>query len=340
NIKKGMDWRQKGVIALLCLCVAVYTFVTVSKSRNSIQGFTPPPLKVPIKEASIAPPHYPYEDVDIWKYIDATSTSPFRKPTTQNTSLVIYNRIPKCGSTTLLTMIKRLQRNNSYNAITSSDYFHERLKEEGCKAFVRKCSRMKKRTIFNRHIYYVPFGEDHKKEPVYINMIRDPVEHAISSYYFYRHDSLLKKKFSPEEKNMSLQQCLSGAKSEQDLTRCNLDTSVYPRWFCGHSDACLYNITYAIEKAIYNIDNAYTFIGVTEQYNISIQFFEKLLPEYFRGAWRDYVSLRKPALKKTSGKIEVSTDIKDLMKSHLAPSYVIYNYILKKFKATVAAHGL
>ena len=42
------------------------------------------------------------------------------------------------------------------------------------------------RTVYIQHQYYVNFTENGQQQPVYINLIRDPVERLISRYYFDR----------------------------------------------------------------------------------------------------------------------------------------------------------
>ena len=42
------------------------------------------------------------------------------------------------------------------------------------------------RTVYVQHQYYVNFTENRQQQPVFINMMRDPVEHLVSSYYYKR----------------------------------------------------------------------------------------------------------------------------------------------------------
>ncbi|CAH1790901.1 unnamed protein product [Owenia fusiformis] len=275
--------------------------------------------------------------------------SPFREPSTEDISLVFYNRVPKCGSSTLEHILYYVSNVNNFRYSECGDYRHWRLNNNDYIAFIRSLTVLSRPFVIDRHLFYVKCTdikndvasterERKLKEPIYINMVRDPVEQAISNYYYDRLDGMSRKNFSEKEKKKTIEECLAGASSGQDLASCGLNMNLYAQWFCGHSDDCLYNITYAVETAIYNIDSAYTFIGITEHFELSLKAFEKLLPRYFNGSVAKYQTrIRK---KVTSNKVEPSPYIKGLLKQYLHPSYIVYNHIKKKFDATIAKLGI
>jgi hypothetical protein len=100
-----------------------------------------------------------------------------------------FFRVPKCGSiwmTRLMYLLGAGDR-NSYNV--ESPY------EPGEKPFltqseeqvvVNHLESVPHPSLYIRHQYFIDFHEHGKKRPLYINVIRDPVEKFRSFYYFIR----------------------------------------------------------------------------------------------------------------------------------------------------------
>ena len=69
-----------------------------------------------------------------------------------------------------------------------------------------------KPTVYIRHQYFIDFGEHEKHRPIYINVIRDPVEKFRSFYYFIRNGNLegdgADVVMSEKKKLMTIDQCV------------------------------------------------------------------------------------------------------------------------------------
>ena len=107
----------------------------------------------------------------------------------QNPQILIYNRVPKCGSQTLSMLINQLGRKNGFlsKAVFQNGEKPERTLSEQ-KDFMRELQGYAKdnRVLFTRHQYFIDFSPFDWAEPVYMNLIRDPVDRFVSFYYFSR----------------------------------------------------------------------------------------------------------------------------------------------------------
>ena len=62
-----------------------------------------------------------------------------------------------------------------------------------------------------------------------------------------------------------------------------------PKWqlvpyFCGHDARCRSRSSWAVEKAKENIDKYFTFVGILEDLEGSLEVMENILPRYFKDA--------------------------------------------------------
>ena len=57
-------------------------------------------------------------------------------------------------------------------------------------------------------------------------------------------------------------------------------------YFCGEEAFCKIPSEQSLEKAIDNIEKHYLFVGVLEEFELSLRVFEELLPSFFTGSAR------------------------------------------------------
>jgi hypothetical protein len=115
---------------------------------------------------------------------------------------VVYNRVPKCGSTTTLDIIRFLRKKLHYNVFNDiapkMKHFMESDEQEYGKkgnseseldeisGLVRNITQFKRPILYIRHVYFVDFPKYGYREPLYINIARDPVSLFISNYFYLR----------------------------------------------------------------------------------------------------------------------------------------------------------
>ena len=287
-----------------------------------------------------------------------------------NPEILLYNRVPKCGSTTMLTLLKGLKKLHSnsknnefelYNDIYPNQKHFlptlemrlEYVQNVTNKIYTREISGPNQPNlpvIYVRHIHFVNFTRYGYPMPLYINLIRDPVEHFISNYYFLRKGFAKNKNLSEEQRkkwdhhdiisddqrNVTLADCI-----KKQLTGCKTIYSDIIPYFCGNDVWCRKRNSRALEAAKNNIESSFMAVGILEDLPNSLKLFEYTLPTFFKGLGYLY---RKNSQKlssntKTSGKLEESEKLKDYLRERLKPEMELYAFVrdlmyrrLDKFK--------
>uniref|UniRef100_H2ZHU6 Uncharacterized protein n=1 Tax=Ciona savignyi TaxID=51511 RepID=H2ZHU6_CIOSA len=102
---------------------------------------------------------------------------------------VVYNRAPKCASTTMRRIIIQLSRHEEALFklhLESKPFIKQKLNLTEQEELVHSWSVLPTPTIFIRHLHYIDFTRFGYIQPSYINVIREPVARYVSAYYFNR----------------------------------------------------------------------------------------------------------------------------------------------------------
>lgn len=80
------------------------------------------------------------------------------RPSAANRSVeslvLLYNRVPKCGSSTVLALLRKLAKQNKFHTKSSRTYFSRDLSLQQRAEMTTFIARINKRTLFDRHFYY------------------------------------------------------------------------------------------------------------------------------------------------------------------------------------------
>ncbi|KAH0618439.1 hypothetical protein JD844_017647 [Phrynosoma platyrhinos] len=176
--------------------------------------------------------------------------------------------------------------------------------------------------FYHGHISFLDFAKfGVKKKPIYINVIRDPIERLVSYYYFLRFG---------DDYRPGLRRRKQGDKKVKVHLRvfvyC-LALNVGSRW--------------ALEQAKYNLINEYFLVGVTEELEDFIMLLEAALPRFFRGATELYRTGKKSHLRKTTEKkLPTKETIAKLQQSEIwKMENEFYEFALEQFQF-VRAHAV
>ncbi|XP_023349650.1 uronyl 2-sulfotransferase [Eurytemora carolleeae] len=206
---------------------------------------------------------------------------------TTNSNIIIYNRVPKCASTSINNLIGKLSKLNRFGVQHSSVYhikvtsFEENIK---LASSFRKISESGEKVVFDRHFYYV----DWKRlgiQPILINMIREPVERVISQFYYLRSKGRWNKLVERPARSWfekDLEVCVLNQDPE-----CQYDKvqELQITYFCGTEWECGDGQSWkALQKAKYNIEHEYSVVGILENFNASLAVLEAFIPGFFAGA--------------------------------------------------------
>lgn len=255
-----------------------------------------------------------------------------------NVSYVVFNRVPKCGSMFLTTLCYKLGSQNKFN-VESPYEIGEKPQKTATeqRKFIDELYTLPSPNMYIRHQWFVNFQEFHSNNPVYINLIRDPISRFESFYYFSRFGNNKggggQAALTDELKNESVDECVHNRRKE----------CVMPYWqvvpyFCGQDTRCAQRTQWAVDRAKDNVERHYLFVGTLEDLELTLKILEKLIPGYFSGAQE--LSTQGPSEKmkletQTKSKRESSEATKMFLKEEtsLRYEYQLYDFIRHRMAA-------
>lgn len=235
----------------------------------------------------------------------------------KSTDVIFYNRVPKTGSTTFVGIVYEISKDLNYHVIhvNTSRNSHV-LSLEDQERFVRNISDWKVRrpALFHGHISFMEFSKfsSDTVNPIYINMIRDPIERLVSYYYFLRFgDDFSQKQRRRKGNRVSFDECLK--RKEHDCDAVNMWLQI--PFFCGHSFKCwIPGSQWALDQAKRNLIDKYLVVGITEEMHDFFALLEVVMPRFFNGSTRVYEEGRMSHLRKTFKKQPVTQETLDILR--------------------------
>ncbi|KAM4574321.1 heparan sulfate 2-O-sulfotransferase 1 [Fundulus diaphanus] len=266
-------------------------------------------------------------------------------PVAENDDMVIiYNRVPKTASTSFTNVAYDLCSKNRFHVLhinTTKNNPVMSLQDQV--RFVRNVTtwREMKPGFYHGHVAYLDFSKfGVKGKPMYINVVRDPIERLVSYYYFLRfgddYRPGLRRRKQGDKK--SFDDCVSSGGSDCAAEKLWLQIP----FFCGHHSEC-WNAgsRWALEQAKYNLVNEYLLVGVTEELEDFIMILEAALPRFFKGAAELYRTGKRSHLRKTTEKKPPTKEtIAKLQQSNIWKiENEFYEFALEQFQF-VRAHAV
>ena len=192
-------------------------------------------------------------------------------------SRVVYNRVPKCGSSTMITLIKKLGERNNFTVVVD-DHFKPNLEQ-----LSTIVDNLPPRTFYINHCGFWP---DAPPDVAWINMLRDPVSRTMSGYYYKVDPASRGKTLASEALRQQKSDPKCGCfKREFDSCvrqrrnkNCPLDMSSAASYFCSPDEVC------SIELAHARATSRYAFVALSDEMVRSVASLEAILPSWFAGA--------------------------------------------------------
>lgn len=105
-----------------------------------------------------------------------------------NIDLVFFNRVPKVGSQTLMVLMQLLAKRNNFKATRDKPSNTETIMMTPSfeMNLVEEIMENGEPATYSKHVAYIDFDALNYPQPIYINMVRDPVERIISWFYYVR----------------------------------------------------------------------------------------------------------------------------------------------------------
>ncbi|KAL3283219.1 hypothetical protein HHI36_006368 [Cryptolaemus montrouzieri] len=215
--------------------------------------------------------------------------------------IIIYNRVPKTASTSFVGVAYDLCKKNHFHVlhvnVTANSHV---LSLNNQLSLAKNMSQWDsiKPALYHGHFAYFDFSKFGFQKPLYINLIRKPLDRFISYYYFVRYGDnyrpyLVRKKHGD---TMTFDECVAKKLPECDPNNLWLQVP----FFCGHAANCRKpGNKWALAEAKKNIVTNYLLVGVTEELQDFISILEITVPRMFRGALDHYLNSNKSHLRKT-----------------------------------------
>ncbi|CAH1802374.1 unnamed protein product [Owenia fusiformis] len=285
----------------------------------------------------------------------------------RNEDLIIYTEVPKCASTTFMQILSNAcDSSKKYSTHYTKPLVIQNLlkvtdlsrRQKFVKTQVLPFT--KKPYIFRGHLGFFDFNELGYKQPLFIDLVRDPVERWISLYYYQTSNSALRKrlKLSPDEIKQTLGYCLQfwirqtncEGRDVKETAAC-LNTRpfsgckgahikpIYPEWFSGkYMD--INTSMVSIERAKTNIEKYYTFIGITEHFKETLVAMETILPRFKNELSVAYKQKKEKRENVGRNKVRPNNASIAVMKEVLADDYDLYKFILQRFYIHMTCLGV
>ncbi|XP_060986001.1 uronyl 2-sulfotransferase isoform X2 [Dama dama] len=207
-------------------------------------------------------------------------------------SQVVYNRVGKCGSRTVVLLLRILSEKHGFNLVTSDIHNKTRLTKNEQMELIKNISTAEQPYLFTRHVHFLNFSRFGGDQPVYINIIRDPVNRFLSNYFFRRFGD-----WRGEQNHMIRTPSMRQEERYLDINECILEN--YPEcsnprlfyiipYFCGQHPRCREPGEWALERAKLNVNENFLLVGILEELEDVLLLLERFLPHYFKGVLSIY----------------------------------------------------
>ncbi|KAG5309400.1 PIPE sulfotransferase, partial [Acromyrmex insinuator] len=259
--------------------------------------------------------------------------------------VLFFNRVPKVGSQTFMELLRRLSIRNafSFNRDRVQRVETIRLAPIEQLHLARMVSSYSEPSVYVKHVCFTNFTEFHLPEPIYINIVRDPVERVISWYYYVRAPwyYVERKQIFPDlplpDPNWlkkDFESCVLKDDRECRYLQGEIHEGIGDHrrqtlFFCGHSEKCTpFNTVGALERAKLAVEKHYAVVGVLEDINTTLTVLENYVPRFFQGATDVYYDQVNSftRINRNFFKPPVSEEVKNLVRSNFTREVEFYQF--------------
>ncbi|XP_047475947.1 heparan sulfate 2-O-sulfotransferase pipe-like [Penaeus chinensis] len=267
--------------------------------------------------------------------------------------ILVYNRVPKTGSESIMLLLRDLAARNNFAFYKDRARMveHVTLNESELENELQLIDSFQPPAVYVRHVCYINFTTFNKTQPLYINMVRDPVERVISWYHYVRASWYIVNR----QKNFPKMPPPSVPWLRKDFETCVLNRDVECRYtegtkvpgfaqlthfFCGQENECRkFNTQAALQKAKENVERYYSVVGVLEELNVTLAVLEHYIPRFFRGArdlyWGEIKRFSK--VNRNAFKPSIPERIKEMVRKNFTREIEFYKFCKRRLYKQYAA---
>ncbi|XP_064546019.1 heparan sulfate 2-O-sulfotransferase pipe isoform X8 [Drosophila montana] len=213
------------------------------------------------------------------------------------------------------------------------------------KAEILNCSTA---NSYTKHVAFLNFAAFGHPWPIYINLVRDPIERLVSWFYYARAPWYLADRvnaFGSDYKIPTLEWL------QKDFNRCILEHDpecVYEQsdtghlgdhrrqtlFFCGQqAELCMpFNSQEAMQQAKRNVEKRYAVVGTWEDTNTTLSVLEAYIPRYFAGAKDVYYAMRRDMenVNRNAFRPTISEEARALLSRNLTQEIEFYQFVRQR----------
>ncbi|XP_065575796.1 uronyl 2-sulfotransferase-like [Artemia franciscana] len=208
----------------------------------------------------------------------------------QNDRWLIYTELPYSESSAYTHILERLSKIGRFS-YTSHPYrtkWNRILKESEKENLVTWFEYQPMEKAYNRKMLFFDFSPylKYTKDitPTYISVLRKPIDRLFLWYLEtnYSQTAQKKKYFIPGKELQIVKDEFKLKLEKLHFNISGLSTSFFfsTAFFCGQNLECLKPSRYAYEKAVKNIEQFYTVVGLYEDANTTLSSFKRLIPRF------------------------------------------------------------
>jgi len=368
-IRQYVPKRASELLALVSLSTTFFLFIhtrdlasrleQVQQPDVSGEGFEEIVLKGGLTAAQSGRQRLPSRDLSTaqereeYRKLDPLELNNTRKAVKET---LFFNRVPKVGSQTTMELLKSLSVKNNF-------HYH---KDRTQKVETIKLSSREEKWLSNlldffsppsvyvKHVCFVNFTKYGLPMPIYVNMVRDPIERVISWYYYVRAPWYFverKRAFpdlplpNPNWLRKDYETCVRRGDNECRYTEGDErdDFGQLTEFFCGQEDECTgFNTEVAMKKAKENVERHYAVVGVLEELNKTLTVLEHYVPRFFKGAldvyWNEVQIFSK--INRNIYKPSVAEDVKDIVRKNFTRELEFFDFCKQRLHKQYMALNL
>ncbi|KAK7150212.1 hypothetical protein R3I93_011464 [Phoxinus phoxinus] len=262
-------------------------------------------------------------------------------------SQVIYNRVGKCGSRTVVLLLRILAEKHQFNLVSSDIHNKTRLTKHEQVDLMRNISTIPQPFLYTRHVHFLNFTRFRIEQPVYINIIRDPINRFLSNYFFRRfgdwrgeQNHLIRTpQMKDDERYLDINVCIM-----ENYPECSNPRLFYiVPYFCGQHPQCREPGVWALERAKQNVIENFLLVGILEELEDVLLLLERLLPHYFSDVLSIYKSPTFWKMGNLTGTVKKhmpTIEALQVLYQRMKYEYDFYNFIRDQFHLTKKKIGL
>uniref|UniRef100_A0A1I8Q9X9 Sulfotransferase domain-containing protein n=1 Tax=Stomoxys calcitrans TaxID=35570 RepID=A0A1I8Q9X9_STOCA len=169
--------------------------------------------------------------------------------------VVFFNRGTKVGSEAMLELFLDLGNYNDYYVDRRGlvQLVKPKMDRSEQKEIARRIADLEEGSVYISHVNWIDFDSFDLPKPIYVNMVRDPVERIISWFYYIRgsyRNAIFFNKFPQRKVNSeewykkNFNDCVRSGDEECQYVQMNVrekyqDQRRQSLYYCGHNDNCL-----------------------------------------------------------------------------------------------------